>query len=347
MVILVHSSQMIPGIYGPVRKFTNIGQLGCQLFFILSAYGLCYSIQKSNIITFYKKRIYAIVPGYYLTILLYLLVDIFCVLLKLGFKTNASHTIPGTIINLLLLQGIIPLKDVNNVVPGGWYIGTSAVFYLIFPLLFQLYKHVSKRSILAYAATVFSILINICIALFSKLTINNNTFLYFSFITQLPCFLVGIQLYFDYCKGERRHIKTDILGLFIWGVTAIVTLVIGKYLILLAPLCAGKSFYHLYFLVDHIKNRLHFSLISNIINRFGKYSYSIYLLHILVMRIVSYAIHVYIEFLPTSTILMVYVTFLVVCSFTVLFVAHVYQKIITRVTNLLRRWDKTAIETIK
>lgn len=40
LVILVHTSQSIPGISLPLRYFSKYGQMGVQLFFIISAYTL-------------------------------------------------------------------------------------------------------------------------------------------------------------------------------------------------------------------------------------------------------------------------------------------------------------------
>lgn len=58
MVIAVHSSQSVTNLPALVSKVASYGQMGVQLFFVLSAITLCYSIDQKplnqpTIVSFY------------------------------------------------------------------------------------------------------------------------------------------------------------------------------------------------------------------------------------------------------------------------------------------------------
>lgn len=178
MVVLTHSL-MYQGIYDAA-----ILQLGVQLFFVVSAFTLCYTINRSNfnIILFYQKRLKRIAPLYWFGILLYITYNL--VLSFIGKGQIENYTAENIAMNVLLLHGLSESAN-NSIVPGGWSIATEVIFYLIFPFV---YKSCDK------AGTLGSILF--CVAM-SILNINVDlgSFYYYSIFVQLPCFIVGICLY--------------------------------------------------------------------------------------------------------------------------------------------------------
>ena len=64
-VIFVHSCQMfdIPTKYVYVQRFS---QMGCQLFFVLSAFGLCYSFSEkyTSAVEFWMKRVQKLIVAW-------------------------------------------------------------------------------------------------------------------------------------------------------------------------------------------------------------------------------------------------------------------------------------------
>jgi peptidoglycan/LPS O-acetylase OafA/YrhL len=51
---------------------------------------------------------------------------------------TGQHSVKLTSIsaNILLIHGLIP-SACNNVVPGGWSIGTEVIFYCLFPMIYK------------------------------------------------------------------------------------------------------------------------------------------------------------------------------------------------------------------
>lgn len=75
-VIAIHTSQSfnLPMLIGSITK---MGQLGCQLFFVVSGFTIANSWyskeQKASV--FYIRRWKSIAPGYYIMILIYWMFD--------------------------------------------------------------------------------------------------------------------------------------------------------------------------------------------------------------------------------------------------------------------------------
>jgi len=216
LVIAVHVHQVIPGTSSYAR-IAMYGQMGVQLFFVASAFTLCnsyaYDRGKPHMMArFWIRRYFRIAPGYYFGIILYLIVGAIT-----GFQ-RGSHTLPNILSNILLVNGLTPTGANNQVVPGGWSIGTEVLFYLLFPLLYSGYLKI-RCKIWYYLVPpiylgAFYSLIRVLYLFPSSLgswhpllLIANNSFSYFSIFNQLPVFLVGMSLWFLYTRGEFQRIK--------------------------------------------------------------------------------------------------------------------------------------------
>ncbi len=215
MIIIVHNRHFIMKDMTGFRQIINYGQMGCQLFFFVSGMALCYSwyhlIQKEQRKSFpvlYGKfilrRYLRLAPGFLIILaanylLNILLMDIFHY--SPGFIINRS---PKAILaNVLFVHGIYP-DAINSVFPGGWYIGTTFILYLLFPLLVTLFQklHTVNRFLIFPLPLLFLCLNHILLKHWSiaskgSLYPYNNSFLYYFFTNQLPCFLLGILLYFQ------------------------------------------------------------------------------------------------------------------------------------------------------
>lgn len=212
MIILVHSRQQIPNI-SHAFDVLMLGQLGCQIFFFCSGYLIMESYEKDFIYgnicgfaTFVKKRYASIIPGYWLIILVtYALNSVALNVVKttIGFATNRSFI--SIVCNLFLLQGLLPFCN-NNVVAGGWFIGTTVLIYWATPLICQVMIKFKDKAILSYIPGLYCIVALIIARLLSSIGYNtvyeNNGFFYFNLISQLPSFMLGCLLYIDYWKME-------------------------------------------------------------------------------------------------------------------------------------------------
>jgi len=114
LVILVHSHQAfdLSPMFNAVQRF---GQMGCQIFFVLSSLGLCFSYSKKQLpfIPFMKKRVSKLLIGYYGAIFLHAVYRVLLAIMQ-GKNIVSALNIPGIIINMLFLNGFVPINIINN-----------------------------------------------------------------------------------------------------------------------------------------------------------------------------------------------------------------------------------------
>lgn len=143
MVILVHYQQS----FG-ICKWFHYFQMGCPMFFVASGFGIMSLINRKfggeinakNVKEFYLSRFKALAPGWYIAIVIVFLANTIAILTfgsTLNFGTNRSPI--SIICNLLFLQGLLPFCN-NDVMPGGWYIGTTVILYTLTPLILAALK---------------------------------------------------------------------------------------------------------------------------------------------------------------------------------------------------------------
>lgn len=329
MVVIVHSSLSISSsnIFTYLASF---GQLGVQLFFLASALTLSFSMEsrgcrKIDVLAFYIRRFFRIAPMYYIGIIIFAILNYYLSVSKLD-NNFGYYTFRGVISNILFIHGFSPAYN-NNIVPGGWSIGTEMFFYLVFPLFFMKLKSMSVKRLLLlnmlYSFAFMAILY--CLNnISSSNKMINNSFFYFNFFNQLPAFLWGMILYVS-IKNEHS---------------------LTKYHIVLIPISFGLikylwsssyffSFHFIVFLSGYVffvltmivyKKRLY----SKIIEEIGKRSYSIYILHTLFCW---YLFPSLIPYLPQIIrnfkilLLGLNITFTVICSY---LLARIFYSIVER-----------------
>lgn len=291
MVILVHSKRFFPGIHEGF-KLLAFGQMGCQLFFVASAFAISISWenhQKRNkkCFPFLKRRFASLAPGFYLMILVTFILNTLTMHFfnkNIGYATNRSPL--AILCNLLFLHGLLPFCN-NSVAIGGWYIGTTALLYGVFPLIFYLYKRYEKLRIyfpLIFEVIMLAICIPVVVISGNKQLIANNSFLYFNIITQLPCFAWGLLLWFQEKSNDKATSHLKLCG-FISALTAILSIFLffseWSYKAIFLPFLMGFSAYlFLKILLKREERGNTFtSRFSRILIQFGKKSYYIYLVH--------------------------------------------------------------------
>ena len=227
MVVFVHTSQSISGLNPRIDRLSGFCQLGVQLFFVLSAFTMCNSLDrvklgKKNILLFYTKRFFRIAPLYYSGILIY-----FFLSLVYNYKFNGvlkpdqQYNPLNILTNVIFVHGFYKPAN-NNIVPGGWSIGTEMLFYLIVPFLFLFYKHQKNKIVFLIIPLIFlvtNILIFNVVNNRSNVTQDEIIFMYCNIFNQLPVFLIGISYFFYsriYEKKGADSFKWMVISIFIF-----------------------------------------------------------------------------------------------------------------------------------
>lgn len=317
MIIIVHNRHFIMKDMTGYRQLINYGQMGCQLFFFVSGMALCYSwfhqINRNPGQGWYKcygtfilRRYLRLFPGFLIImaanfLLNLLLIDGFHY--SPGFIMNTD--VKGILVNVLFLHGFFP-DYINNVFPGGWYIGTTFVLYLLFPLLVTLFQKLdtlNRYTIYGLPAILLGLNF-LAVTLISKLSggslyLTNNSFLYYFFTNQLPCFSLGVLLYSQencgtksFCAGCPQIVS---IGAFILtGFLAIRLYLLPEadYIYMILPSLAGLSFYWLAVSMIHSEHAFHSLPVrklkrddrvliwfANFLAHCGQSSYGMYLIH--------------------------------------------------------------------
>ncbi len=198
-VITCHTGRMFPELPYPVKKLTNFGWHGVQLFFLVSCVTLLMSWRseerKGNVSAgaFWVRRFFRIAPMYYAAAFFYFIAEP----PSAGFNLWQLTT-TMTFINAWHPLWIPTVPDRWMVVPGGWSIGVEFTFYFFFPIIATLIRTM-RSAVLLFG---FSVFLGFICNFFAYQglnqaygTIATANFLYFWFPHQVPVFALGTILY--------------------------------------------------------------------------------------------------------------------------------------------------------
>lgn len=300
MVILVHFNQS----FVPDILFVRFFQMGCQLFLVASGFGAGLSFHKKRrshsfrqtTRIFYTKRFLSIAPAWYCMLVFNYTVG--SILFLAGNSSSAFGTnreFLSVLCNALFLQGLLPFCN-NNVMPGGWYIGTTMLLYLLTPVLFRCMARLGRipRILFTILSSLVAIacmpLLSVLLPQYENLLITNNSFGYFFVLTQYPCYALGLLLFFE-IKGEKPLLSGKVpaqISSFLKLIAGICLMVMAvvlflhpntKYAYILdASLVGASVFFLLYFLME-MKGSHFNGMISHDLAELGKKSLFIYLVH--------------------------------------------------------------------
>ena len=294
MVIFVHTSQSVPELPLWIKTIAMYGQFGVQLFFVVSAITLCISTErryseKNMTKKYFVRRFFRIAPLYYIGILWYFFFMSAKMSLETGVLKNADgYTLVSILANFFFVHGFYPPAN-NNIVPGGWSIGTEMAFYILFPALFLLFKKINNTGTIQLIGLFTSM---ICGYYFfeyyfvatADISISENNFYYYNLFNQLPVFMLGILMYFLSINRVIEKIPTVISLFFLCLFLGLTVILWHGYLFniyyippkpfILIPFTVGMAFVFLYNIF--MKNK---ALNLSILKKVGRVSYSMYLLH--------------------------------------------------------------------
>jgi len=201
-VLVVHTSQVVSA-GSAFDALLAFGRFGVQLFFLVSAYTMCYMwdarIHETNRQRkFYIRRVLRIVPLFWLAIPVYLLLNG----ASSELWTPDGRGVLQVLLTATFLHGFVP-SAISTVVPGGWSIAAEMTFYLIFPLI-ATYVRDWRLLLWAAFATYFINTLWVSPVLLSALnphylgTAQSSVprdFVYLNPLNQAPVFLLGCLLY--------------------------------------------------------------------------------------------------------------------------------------------------------
>lgn len=176
----------------PILKYAHNGTHAVNIFMLLSAFGLCYSLYRNhNIPAFYKRRFIRIFPTYWFVIGAYHLLAVILLSFMPEYDQWVAH--PHSLIQSLYYYSTLGWwchPQGLHVYYYDWYVPTIVLFYLLFPLMAKYACNVRRAVILTIASFAVSIA---CTWLYD--IYDGENFLFLSF-TRLPVFALGILLYY-------------------------------------------------------------------------------------------------------------------------------------------------------
>ena len=270
-------------------------------------------------------------------IFVYALIRVGLSFLSKGNILSAINPI-GIITNVFFLNGFIPNDIINNqMVFGGWFVGTIVILYLLFPILYKIFiinntkwkkvKCILFPLIIMFVSSFF--LISICEIFHMRFL--NNKFLYFSFINQIACFSIGFSLYELYINKTINKVKIPFIKFLIFLIISIITFYGNfKYSFIFVPFIFSISFSYLYITYTRC-NRKSINKIIKTIEKFGNYNWTIYLCHsVIVYYPLKIIIKIVEQFVPSAIL---FFTFLPITYILIYYCGNLFQLIITCIEN--------------
>lgn len=289
MVIAVHASHGLKGSESLVKTIFGFGGYGVQLFFVASAMTLCMSLENNYgkprwLMKYAVRRYFRIAPMYYVGIVLY-----FFWSFAKNYTQNGllgplpQYTTANVLTNIVFIHGFFP-EAYNNIVPGGWSIGTEVAFYVLFPCLFLLYRTVKRPLLLSVFLLAGCYLLISLVQWWLGQTIAGSDFLYFNIANQLQVFIIGMLGFYYFPVICRLHPVFLCLVIFLFGVLGygVWEQPIHNARFLALAAYAG-AFVGLAALVARMK------LMGAWLGDIGRRSFSMYVVHFLFMNVIDYS----------------------------------------------------------
>jgi exopolysaccharide production protein ExoZ len=202
-VIAVHAGNAVPDLEWAIRTLTDQGARGVQLFFVVSALTLMFSWRERNdgALPFYVRRIFRIVPMFYLWTILSIAVSVFE--FPPDYWPHGEISWQNVLRSITFSFAFHP-TTVDGIVPGGWSIADEMTFYLVLPVLILVLRSWTTTVWALLAATCASIILAVLANfgwLFPELDRDLvKHFVFLSFPNHLPAFLAGILVFHLLCS---------------------------------------------------------------------------------------------------------------------------------------------------
>ena len=292
MVILVHYGQ---NYSIGIAKVCQYLQMGCPVFFVASGFGIMCLISnrykgvlnRENTIHFYYSRFKALAPGVYISFIIIFIVNSFILYFRgKTLSLGSNRDLLSIICNLLFLNGLLPFCN-NNVMPGGWYIGTTVILYVLTPLILKGLSRARNKRVFFVISSLIGMVLWVVLYFTFRDSFTNNGFGYFFFLVHYPEYLLGMMLYYDLSNHILQ--TAQINRCLLCGIGSFVIAVVLFYsgllygAILSAWMTALATYFVLYYMISNEKQVSKKTISKGLVN-FGRNSYCIFLLHAFLAR---------------------------------------------------------------
>lgn len=270
-VLAVHLSQQFPIPTDFLQRAMGMGANCVQIFFVISAFLACGYFFKSGATTagYYKRRALRILPTYYAAIVAVML-WVECA--TKGYNPDIFHL--GWLRYFLALNTILPSTDFwqwNNAF-GFWTMTDFIFFYAIIPLLIKVFNSFRKCVILFFICLIVARIISLYIDSITTNTIFSNLQLMirWSPLFQMRHFALGMMTYFAVREDKKSYAAIILVAT---GMLPIPSDLLFSILTCLLILAVRENDIHI---IGRKQKLLQF---------FSKYSFHIYLTHLLSLTI--------------------------------------------------------------
>ena len=184
------------------------GYLGVDIFFLLSAYGLCYSYNNNSLKRFYWNRFIRIIPAYPLALII-------------GYVEAGTHWKQAC---YEFVQQITGIAIFNGTLDILWYMEALIILYVFFPIFYKLCQRIHSLGIGA--------ILIICVIVHVSLIYISDYWLQIT-VNRVPAMIVGVLTYIY----DRENNKQALILLYgSLALMSIMPLLSGMFLYLPAVL---------------------------------------------------------------------------------------------------------------
>lgn len=277
MVVFYHLVELpkfqIPESIGIIK--THFG-FGVPLFYALSGFVLAFGYaeklhDRPSVLHYLLRRLFRIAPLFYSMLAAWMAL--------MWFKYGKLESLSDVFLNAMFLFGLVPGKH-EGIVWAGWSIGIEMQFYLVFPVLVTLVAGAMSGS-LAWLIAAFT-----SAAAYKALeAAGMGSYAYMNLITHLPFFIAGLLAYRLWERSDFRHSRLKGALLLLGAAVATVAMLRSPaiYLALFEVrwIDLHRNAWALVFIavilgVCYWPQRL---LVNRVTTFLGKISFSLYLLH--------------------------------------------------------------------
>lgn len=288
-VLIVHVANSLQLDGALLNSLLSSGARGVQLFYLVSALTIFMSLMwrsEANRVSwrnFFSRRFFRIAPMFYLVAIYFFFTD----------GHSARYFAPDGLdwwtvpLTFTFMHGWHP-ETINSLVPGGWSIAVEVTFYMLVPVLFVMLKSLRKAVFISLGAYCLMLALNAFMSSHIESLYPEDQqylsahFFSFWFFSQLPVFLLGIVCYHLLQTIDKPNKLISLLYLSLFVATFYLfafEVVQIKYV----PMHIGCGVSFL-FLVMGLHHHPWQVIVNKLMAGIGKVSFSIYLLHFIVIK---------------------------------------------------------------